>query len=104
MKELTLVYQNENDDIGATTQSSGRGYFMGELNGLELSVKDSARFPDMPGGWAYFSFGHKAPPYAETAAAFPAEKCNACHARNAADDFVFTQFWAVARTAREAAK
>jgi len=99
-KELTLVYQNNNDEVGASTEVSGRGFQQGEFSGLELTVKDSARFPEMPGGWAYFSFGHKPQPYEAQAMAFPAESCNACHAANAADDFVFTQFYPVLRAAK----
>ena len=99
-KELTLVYENNNDGNGATSEVSGVGYQQGEFQGLELSVKDSARFPDMPGGWAYFSFGHQPQPYEETAKAFPAESCKACHEANAADDFVFTQFYPVLQAAK----
>ncbi len=100
-KELTTIRQNENDpDTGASSEVSGVGYQQGEFSGLELTVKDSKRFADQPGGWAYFSFGHHSPPYAKTAAAFPAEACNACHADNAADDFVFTQFYPVLRAAK----
>ena len=101
VKELTLIYQNDNDEAtGASSEVSGVGYQQGEFSGLELTVKDSKRFADMPGGWAYFSFGHHAPPYAATAAAFPADACNACHEANAADDFVFTQFYPVLRAAK----
>lgn len=99
-KELALIYQNDNDEVGSSMEVSGRGFQQGEFQGLELSVKDSARFEDMPGGWAYFSFGHKAEPYEKTASAFPAESCNACHAENAQDDFVFTQFYPVLRAAK----
>jgi len=98
-KELT-VRENDNDETGASMEVSGRGYQQGEFQGLELTVKDSKRFSDMPGGWAYFSFGHKPQPYEATAMAFPAESCNACHAANAADDFVFTQFYPVLRAAK----
>lgn len=98
VKELTTIYQNDNDpDTGTSAEVSGIGYQQGEFNGLELTVKDSKRFGNMPGGWAYFSFGHHAPPYADKAAAFPPEACNACHEGNAADDFVFTQFYPVLR-------
>ncbi len=97
-KELALIYQNDNDELGATYEVSGHGYQQGEFNGLELLVKDNARFPEMPGGWAFFSFGHHAPPYAKTSAAFPADSCNACHADNAETDFVFTQFYPVLRS------
>ena len=99
-KELTTVRENDNDEVGASTEVSGRGYFQGEFQGLELTVKDSERFADQPGGWAYFSFGHQPEPYAETAAIFPVESCNACHAENAADDFVFTQFYPILRVAK----
>ncbi len=99
-KELVLIYQNDNDEIGSTSEVSGRGYQQGEFAGLELTVKDSKRFTDMPGGWAYFSFGHKAQPYEKTAKAFPAESCNACHEASAQDDFVFTQFYPVLRAAK----
>jgi len=99
-KELTTVYENNNDEVGASTEVSGRGYQQGEFSGLELTVKDSTKFEDMPGGWAYFSFGHQPEPYEQTANAFPAESCNACHAQNAADDFVFTQFYPILRAAK----
>lgn len=99
-KELTTIYENNNDDVGASTEVSGRGFQQGEFSGLELTVKDSERFKDMPGGWAYFSFGHKPEPYEDTAKAFPVESCNACHAASAQDDFVFTQFYPVLRAAK----
>lgn len=101
VKELVLVRDNENDpDDGSSQEVSGVGYFQGEFHGLELTVKDTNRFSNEPGGWAYFSFGHNAPPYAETATAFPTDSCNACHEGNAADDFVFTQFYPVLKAAK----
>ena len=99
-KELTTIYENNNDDVGASTEVSGRGFQQGEFSGLELTVKDSERFKDMPGGWAYFSFGHKPEPYEDTTKAFPVKSCNACHAASAQDDFVFTQFYPVLRAAK----
>lgn len=103
VKELVLVRQKDADDMnadGSTGEVSGTGYFQGEFNGLELTVKDTKRYPDEPGGWAYFSFGHKAPPYEQTAKAFPTDSCNACHESSAADDFVFTQFYPILRAAK----
>ncbi len=91
IKELVLV--------GSNTAVSGKGYFMGEFTGLEATVKDSERFPDEPGNWAYFTFGHSYP-LADSAAAFPAAACNACHEASAADDFVFTQYYPVLRAAK----
>ena len=101
-KELVLIRKKDESDMnkdGSTAEVSGIGYFQGEFTGLELTVKDTNRYSGEPGGWAYFSFGHKLP-YTKTAKAFPAESCNACHAANAADDFVFTQFYPVLRAAK----
>jgi hypothetical protein len=100
-KELTLLNQGDDcdDATGACFQVSGQGYFQGEFSGLELTVKDTELFADEPGGWVYYSFGHKPEPYNETAEAFPAESCNACHQGNADNDFVFTQFYPVLRAA-----
>ena len=91
IKELVLV--------GTKQAVSGKGYFMGEFTGLEAAIKDSKRFKNEPGYWAYFSFGHSYP-LAVTAQAFPAAACNACHAASAAEDFVFTQFYPVLRAAK----
>lgn len=87
--------------VGATEASSGKGYFEGDFIGLEASIKDSKRFKDEPGFWAYFTFSHKAPPYPETAKLQPAASCNtACHQAKAADDWVFTQHYPVLRAAK----
>lgn len=101
-KELVMVRAPDgaNPD-GSTDEVSGTGYFQGEFVGLELTVKDNARFPNEPGGWAYFSFGHDGEPYAETAAAFPTESCNTCHQTSADTDWVFTQFYPVLRAAQK---
>ena len=102
VKELVLVRENDNDPKnGSSAEVSGVGYFQGEFAGLELTVKDSKRFAAEPGNWAYFSFGHNAPPYAANAEAFPTEACNSCHEANAGDtDFVFTKFYPVLRSAK----
>ncbi|MGI9419994.1 MAG: cytochrome P460 family protein [Geminicoccaceae bacterium] len=96
-KELASVIAEDAHEDGSTDQVSGRGYFMGELQGLEIALRDTTRFADEPGGWAYFSFGHQPEPYEPTAAALPTETCNACHAANADQDWVFTQFYPVLR-------
>ncbi len=89
--------------VGSKQAVSGNGYFMGEFIGLETTVKSAMRFPNEPGNWAYFSFGHEYP-LAAKATAFPAAACNACHAASAADDFVFTQYYPVLRAAKGTAE
>lgn len=99
IKERTLVRDGDNCDekTGACTEASGIGYFMGGFKGLELSVKDTERFPDEPGGWVYFSFGNEGKPYGKSAKPFPTAECNTCHQNVAESDFVFTQFYPVLR-------
>ena len=87
--------------VGSKQAVSGKGYFMGDFTGLEVTIKDSKRFKDEPGYWAYFSFGHSYP-LADSAEKFPTKSCNACHAASAADDFVFTQYYPVLRAAKGA--
>lgn len=100
-KELVSVRENDNAEDGSSSEVSGQGYFQGEFIGLELTVKDTEKFADQPGGWVYYSFGHHPEPYEQTAKAFPAETCNSCHEANAADDFVFTQFYPVLRSVQK---
>ena len=85
--------------VGEKAASSGKGYFMGEFIGLEAAVKDSKRFPNEPGYWAYFSFGHSYP-LAAKAKAQETVTCAACHQALAADDQVFTQYYPVLRVGK----
>ena len=100
-KELTLVRgpDGTNED-GSTDEVSGRGFFMGEYSGLEITIKSKELYPEEPGNWAYYTFGHKPEPYNATAKQQPAESCNACHESSAAEDFVFTQFYPVLRASK----
>ncbi len=88
IKELTSV--------GSKAAVSGNGYFMGEFTGLEATIKSSKHFANEPGNWAYFSFTNpNGGNVADNAKAFDTNQCNACHDANAADDFVFTQYYPV---------
>ena len=89
--------------VGTKKATSGNGYFMGEFTGLEVSIKDSKRFKDDPGNWAYFSFGHKFPLRAETSKNAVAA-CNQCHQDNAKTDWVFSQYYPVLRAAAPRSK
>ncbi len=93
-KELTLV--------GETAATSGKGFFNGELQGFEISHKDTKKYSKETDGWAYYTFGHHAEPYADSAAAMPTAACAACHTAAAADDMVFTQYYPILRTAKSA--
>lgn len=94
VKEMTAV--------GSKEQTSGKGYFQGDFTGLEISVKDSKRFPNEPGNWAYFSYGHRYPLKAE-ASKNAAASCNSCHEQNATN-FVFSDVYPVLKDALAKAK
>ncbi|MDH3740816.1 MAG: cytochrome P460 family protein [Hyphomicrobiales bacterium] len=100
-KELTLVRAPDGaNENGSTDEVSGTGYFMGDYSGFEITIKSKKLYPDEPGNWAYYTFGHQPEPYNATAMKQPAEACNGCHEASAAEDFVFTQFYPVLRAAR----
>ena len=90
------VLVKELSSVGSKEAPSGKGYFQGEFTGLEAAIKDSKRFKDEPGNWAYFSFGHKYPLKAEVAKGAVAS-CNQCHQDNAKTDWVFSQYYPVLR-------
>lgn len=104
VKELVLVLTDDNKPDGSSDGPSGRGYFQGEFQGLELLVKDQERFGKEPGGWAFFSFGHKPEPYDAIATVMPVAACSTCHEGGADTDFIFTQYYPIlrARTAKPA--
>lgn len=102
-KELVEVYESEATPAmadGSTQQVSGRGYFMGDFIGFEIAYKSAEHYPDAPGNWAYFTFGHHPEPYAPSTPPQPLDQCSSCHQASAADDFVFTQFYPVLRWAK----
>src|SRR5215510_11763423 len=65
VKELTRVLDPTFPD-GSHTEPSGRGYFNGAYNGIDVTVKDSKRFVKTNGS-GFFTFGHNPLPSADTA-------------------------------------
>ena len=94
-KELVLLQKGDYKD-GSKDAPSGRGYFAGEVQGMDVMVKDSKRFKGT-NGWGFFNFGHHAPPYQKAAQAAPAANCASCHSANAGKDMVFKTFYPVLR-------
>jgi hypothetical protein len=96
VKELTRVLVPTFPD-GSRTEPSGRGYFNGEFDGLDVTVKDSKRFAKT-NGWGFFNFGHHPLPYAESAEEAPASECAGCHAAYVAKtDMTWVQFYPMLR-------
>ena len=96
VKELTRVLDPQFPD-SSRKEPSGRGYFNGAFNGIDMSVKDSNRFAKT-NGWGFFTFGHHPLPYAKTAAEAPVTECAGCHIANvAATDMTWIQFYPILR-------
>ena len=92
VKELTRVLDPTFPD-GSRTEPSGRGYFNGAYNGIDMTVKDSKRFANT-NGWGFFTFGHHPQPYNPTAAESPVTVCAGCHIANVANtDMTWVQFY-----------
>lgn len=96
VKELTRVLNPTFPD-GSRTEPSGRGYFNGAYNGIDVTVKDSKRFAKT-NNWGFFTFGHHPLPYDESAAEAPASECASCHQTFVAKtDMTWVQFYPLLR-------
>ena len=93
VKELVLLKDAEYED-GSRDEPSGRGFFADRFAGIDMMVKDTARFAEN-GGWGFYNFGHHEPPYAERAAPAANDECAFCHTANATHDMVFTTFYPI---------
>ena len=94
VKELVLLEKPTFPD-GSQQAPSGRGYFDGAFNGMDVSVKDTRKFAKT-NGWGYFTFGHHVEPYEATAAESSVAECAGCHLANVAKtDMTYVQFYPV---------
>lgn len=92
IKEFTAVKVGPGCDPKTFVCSTrfGDGIYETGYMGLGYMVKDAARFPNQPGHWGYFSFGHQPPPYLATTQ--PTTTCISCHVKLASDtDFVISK-------------
>jgi hypothetical protein len=96
VKELTRLLDPTFPD-GSRTEPSGRGFFNGEYNCMDVTVKDSKRF-SKTNGWGFFTFGHHAEPCDKTAEEKPVTECAGCHIANVAKtDMTWIQFYPMLR-------
>jgi Cytochrome P460 len=96
VKELTRVLSPTFPD-SSRKEPSGRGYFNGVYNGIDMSIKDSKRFAKT-NNWGFFTFGHHPMPYDKTSAERPASECAGCHIANVADtDMSWIHFYPLLR-------
>jgi Cytochrome P460 len=93
VKEISIIKVGDNCDkvTFACSTPAGAGIFQDSFIGIGMMVKDTKRFPNAPGNWAYFRFLASGPAYAATSAVLPENQCQSCHVKFAAkEDYVFT--------------
>ncbi len=84
-KTILVLEAREARDKGSINQA---GHYQGtEIMGLEVHVKDTARFP---GGWAFFDFDS---PAANGTLIPSRAPCYSCHLQHGAVDTTFVQFY-----------
>lgn len=83
-KTMLVLESRKSEDHGSINK---QGSYQGtEIMGVEVHVKDEARFP---GKWAFFVFDNE-----KTARMVPTDmSCYSCHAEHAAVDTTFVQFY-----------
>lgn len=99
IKELVDFLPADHPDE-SSDQIAGRGFYPRQPIGVGIAVKDTVRFANEPGGWAYFSVPATDGVIAPTGAMQETAACNACHETAAGKiDFVFLQFYPNLRNA-----
>jgi hypothetical protein len=83
--QTVLVIEIRGAEGRGSINKSGN-YQGSKVVGLELHVKDAARFP---GQWAFFEFGDSSP----VKVLAKSEACYSCHAEHGAVDTTFVQFY-----------
>jgi Cytochrome P460 len=93
VKEISIIKIGDDCDkvTFACSTPAGAGIFEDSFVGIGMMVKDSKRFPNAPGNWAYFRFLANGSAYATSSAILAANQCQSCHVKFASkEDYVFT--------------
>lgn len=93
VKEISIIKIGNGCDkvTFACSTPAGAGIFEDSFVGIGMMVKDSKRFPNAPGNWAYFRFLANGPAYATSSVVLAEKQCQSCHVKFASkEDYVFT--------------
>lgn len=91
--------------LHATDQKTlpiGTGFVQGNSYDIAVTIKDTVRFPDVPGGWEYFHFGEdENGNYADFSKKIgKSDGCIACHSQAKAGYGPFPELYAPLRDAK----
>ncbi|HET6432670.1 cytochrome P460 family protein [Dyella sp.] len=85
--DKTVIVLEVRGSMGKGSINQRGHYQSGAVQGMEVHVKDAARFQ---GGWAFFSFDDGGAPAKQIPVS---EGCYSCHSAHAAVDTTFVQFY-----------
>lgn len=98
LKEMQLTdvkgekFKSQAQKDGSRFAPSGRGYFPGRVNGMDVMVKDSTRFAESK-NWGFYNYGHHDEPYKASSEPASIGECAGCHMANADEDMVYVGFY-----------
>ena len=84
-KTVLVLEVRKSESKGSINQG---GHFQGEIEAVEVEVKDESRFPTK---WAFFNFGKNDVDAASPIG--PTARCYACHPQSGAVEQTFVQFY-----------
>lgn len=85
---------------GDTISPIGRGFYQGEAYSLSATIKDTARFPDAPGGWQYFKYTDYEKGILTETSPMLGAKCISCHSNAKAGYGPFVELYTVMHDAK----
>jgi len=104
-REGTILVKEIIAAIDETNISIGKTYLQGKVLRTSALVKDSIRFPDVPGGWEYFTFTNEDGTYKKKSEPVGLKKgCIQCHMLTEAGSGPFAEHHAPLRDAKKFGK
>jgi hypothetical protein len=94
VKEISAIKVGKDCDSTTylCTTPLGSGIFEEQYTGIGMMVKDSKRFPSVPGNWGYFAFFRTGSTYESMAQLRPQDQCAFCHVNLASKtDYVISK-------------
>jgi len=89
---------------GDTVSPIGKGFFQGNHYSLSATIKDTIRFPDVPGGWQYFKFTNYEAMNLNPSSPALGAACYTCHSHTAKGYGPFTELYPILLDARNYGK
>lgn len=101
-REGTIMVKELLHQTSKTELPIGTGYIQGSTYDIAVTIKDTIRFTDVPGGWEYFDFyedgENEFKDYAQNIG--KAHGCIACHKNSEAGFGPFPEYYAPLRNAK----